>query len=64
MPQENTSEEWHKITGEKKGRDESRPYITVCVVRFEAYTPLRFFSSSINCGTTLKRSPTTPKSEY
>src|SRR5262245_5134152 len=30
----------------------------------EFYAPLRFLSSSINCGTILKRSPTTPKSEY
>ena len=32
--------------------------------RISGYAPLRFFISSINCGTILKRSPTTPKSEY
>jgi hypothetical protein len=32
--------------------------------RIPSYAPLRFFSSSISCGMILKRSPTTPKSEY
>jgi hypothetical protein len=64
---------------DKKGRDVSprlirlwrkspRPYYVNLVLsvvdRICSYAPLRFFSSSINCGTTLKRSPTTPKSEY
>ena len=53
--------------GIRKGGLKTRPYFVTFVsfvVRIVIYAPLRFFSSSINCGTILKRSPITPKSEY
>ncbi len=48
----------------KKGAMNRAPTYCLLWFEFRSYAPLRFFSSSINCGTTLKRSPTMPKSEY
>jgi hypothetical protein len=49
------------VRQKKKERDDSRTFVTfVCfVVRIVLYAPLRFFNSSINCGTTLNRPTTT-----
>src|SRR4029453_10110766 len=49
----------------EKGRVSNPPLRDSRVLRVgtQRYAPLRFFSSSINCGATLKGSPTTPQSD-